>query len=66
MLGIVTHKRFEKDAKLAARRGLDLDKLWDIVDLLSRQVPLRARHKPHRLTGNWSSYMEHNTNDPMK
>ncbi len=58
MLKIKTHKRFEKDVKLATKRGKNTDKLWAIIDQLQASKPLAAKHRPHRLTGDWSPNME--------
>ncbi|MDR3423462.1 MAG: type II toxin-antitoxin system YafQ family toxin [Alphaproteobacteria bacterium] len=54
MLKLKAHRRFEKDVKQALRRGKDVQKLWDIVEQLQEEMPLAARHRPHRLTGEWS------------
>ncbi len=53
-----THKRFEKDARLASKRGKDMDKLWRLVAQIQADQPLAVRHRPHRLTGDWAPYME--------
>lgn len=55
---IKTTRGFERDLKKAGKRGKDLDKLWGIVDSLSRGEPLSARHRPHRLSGEWNRFWE--------
>lgn len=57
-LRLLTTKRFEKDLKLAKKRGKDLSKLWDIVERLLANLPLAQRHRPHSLTGKWSPAWE--------
>ena len=53
-----TTTRFERDLKRADRRGKNLNKLWRVVErLLSRQA-LDPRHRPHRLSGEWSAFRE--------
>lgn len=58
MRGLRTTKRFERDLKLAAKRGGNLDKLWAIVEQLVEGRPLEPRNRPHRLTGDWSPHWE--------
>ena len=41
--------RFRKDAEKAKRRGLSMQELEDVIDRLSRDEPLEARHRDHRL-----------------
>ncbi len=53
MYQIVTTGRFEKDVKLSAKRGKDLDKLKEIMCLLANGDALPARNRDHNLTGNY-------------
>ena len=46
-------KQFEKDLKLLIRRGKDENKIRDVMTRLIRQEPLEARHRDHKLIGNW-------------
>ena len=55
---LLTTNRFERDLKRSTKRSKNLDKLWEIVDLLLREQPLAARHRPHRLVGDWSGSWE--------
>ena len=55
---LLTTSRFERDLKRATKRGKDLDKLWSIVEALLSGCGLPARHRPHRLSGQWSAYWE--------
>ena len=58
MRSIKTTRHFERDIKRAGKRGKDLDELWRIVESLSRGEPLAARHRPHRLSGEWNRFWE--------
>jgi len=51
MYKIRTTKQFDKDLKKAQRRGKNLDKLWNIVKLLSENESLQDKHRKHKLTG---------------
>lgn len=51
-------RQFERDVKLARRRGRDLSKLWAIVECLTRGEALAARHRAHRLSGEWRNAFE--------
>ena len=58
MRSIKTTRHFDRDSKRADKRGKDLDKLWRIVESLSRGEPLAARRRPHRLSGQWNRFWE--------
>ena len=58
MRSIKTTRHFDRDIKRAGKRGKDLGKLWRIVESLSRGEPLAARHRPHRLSGEWNRFWE--------
>jgi mRNA interferase YafQ len=58
MRALRTTKRFKRDLKLAQRRGLDLDRLWAIVEALLRGEKLAPRHRAHRLSGDWERFLE--------
>ena len=55
---LLTTRRFEGDLDRAKKRGKDLNKLWTVVRRLMDEQPLEARHRPHRLSGNWSGAWE--------
>lgn len=57
-LRLRTTKQFERDLKTASKRGKNLDRLWTVVECLMNGEPLAARHRPHRLSGNWSPCWE--------
>ena len=50
--------RFKKGLKLAAKRGLDISLLEDIVVKLKSGIPLDIKHKDHSLSGNYKGYRE--------
>lgn len=55
---LLTTRRFERDLARAKKRGKNLNKLWTVVKRLLDEQPLEARHRPHRLSGNWSGSWE--------
>ena len=52
-----THQ-FKRDLKLARRRGKKLERLAAIIEMLAKDEPLTARHRPHRLIGDMEGYWE--------
>ena len=55
---LLTTTQFNRDLRLAKRRGRDLDKLWSVVERLLSEHLLDPRNRPHRLSGEWSSCWE--------
>lgn len=53
-----TTRQFEKDLRKARERGKSLDPLWAVVQAILEHAPLPARHRPHKLTGNWKGFWE--------
>ena len=45
----VYSSRFKKDVHLALKRGKDMDKLLNVIDLLVAGKPLPVRYKDHPL-----------------
>lgn len=58
MLDIVLSNQFKKDLKLMARRGLNLDLLENVVNILASGTSLDERFRDHALTGNYSGFRE--------
>lgn len=58
MLEIVLSNRFKKDLKLAAKRGYNLERLNDVVNLLAAQKKLPEKYKDHELIGNYVGFRE--------
>ncbi len=44
--------QFKKDLKLAKKQNRNLDKLFDVVDILANGGMLDAKYRNHELTGN--------------
>ena len=57
-LTLLTTTSFEKDLKRVTRQSKDLDKLENIVNLLSQEQTLPVRCRPHVLRGNWSGHWD--------
>lgn len=50
--------KFLKDLRLAKRRGLNMDELREVTDLLQEGKPLPIQYRDHSLTGNYKGYRE--------
>ncbi len=50
--------KFQKDLKLAIRRGLSIDDLRNVTDLLQAGKALPAKCRDHVLTGNHKGFRE--------
>ena len=50
--------QFKKDLKLAKKQGKDLNKLYDVIDLLAKGERLEARYRDHALTGDYKGTRE--------
>jgi mRNA interferase YafQ len=50
--------QFKKDAKRQQKRGKDLDKLLDVIDLLTSPKDLPVSLRDHTLTGNWKGWRD--------
>ena len=48
----------KRNVKLMRRRGKDLRKLTEVLDILARGEQLPARNKDHQLTGNLRDFRE--------
>jgi mRNA interferase YafQ len=51
-------RQFEKDVKLMARRGKNLNKLKILIRSLVEEEPLDPIHRDHKLIGNWQGRRE--------
>jgi len=58
MRAVRLSRGFERDLKLAQKRGLKLGKLWSVVDLIRHDQALQPRHRPHKLSGDWVGFWE--------
>ena len=48
--------QFKRDARLAVKRGKDMEKLRSLVLLLVKDGPIPANYKDHPLRGEWQSF----------
>ena len=58
MYNIRPTSRFQKDLKLAKRRGYDIDLMTDIIKKLALGEPLPAKNKDHDLSGDYVGFRE--------
>lgn len=58
MLDIILSNRFEKDLKLAAKRGYRRELLEKVVEQLARQEELAPNLRDHELSGNYAGFRE--------
>ena len=58
MLKIIYTTQFKKDYKLAQKRGVDVEELFKVIDLLQKQKPFPPEKKDHLLHGNYKGYRE--------
>jgi len=50
--------QFKKDLKLAEKQGKDLEKLFDVIDRLSKGEKLDLKFRDHLLSGNYGGCRE--------
>ena len=53
MLTVKYTNLFKKDYKLAKKRGLDLNLLHQVVEMLANNISLPNKYKDHYLLGNY-------------
>ena len=58
MLKIVSSNQFKKDLKLAAKRGLKIEKLREAVNTLARGEILNEKYRDHPLAGDYKGFRE--------
>ena len=56
MLKIRYSNQFKKDYKLIKKRGYDINKLKNVINLLAKGKNLPAKYKEHYLTGNYKRF----------
>ena len=49
---------FRKDLKVAKKRGLDMNELYAVVEMLRTDSPLPAHFHNHKLTSDYKDYWE--------
>lgn len=47
---IKTYKQYDRDVKLAVRRGLDMQQLLTVVDMLRKDEPLPPKYRRSTLS----------------
>ena len=58
MLKLITKGRFNREVKKFKKRGKDMNKLQQVIELLQKRIPLPAKHRPHKLHGEFNGYWE--------
>ncbi|HER34505.1 MAG TPA: type II toxin-antitoxin system YafQ family toxin [Halothiobacillaceae bacterium] len=58
MLAPVRSSQFKRDVKRLKKRGKDMAKLRELLDLLIRQEPLPEFYRDHPLNGNWKGFRD--------
>ncbi len=58
MLKIVPSNQFRKDLKLAVKRGLRIEKLQFVINVLARQEVLDAKYRDRGLSGEYRGFRE--------
>ena len=58
MLKPVYLRSFEREIEKAKKRGLDMSKIKTIIEALIEEKPLAAKHKNHKLKGDYVGYWE--------
>ncbi len=50
--------QFKKDLKLAKKQGKDLDKLFEVINILANEEKLDTKFKDHDLSGSYKGTRE--------
>ena len=58
MYPIVYTSRMKRDARLMQKRGKDMNKLVEVLDILSSGKTLPEKNQDHQLTGNLKDFRE--------
>ena len=53
MLKVRYSNKFKKDYKIIQKRGYDIKKLKEVINMLSAEKRLPAKYKEHYLVGNY-------------
>ena len=54
MLDPIYTKSFRKQYKQMKKRGVDIDKLVEVMNMIINEQPLPAKYKNHPLYGKWA------------
>lgn len=58
MLRAVTTNQFEQDIKLVKKRGKDLNKIFNLMQLLLNEEEIPTKHRDHSLSGTYANRRE--------
>jgi mRNA interferase YafQ len=58
MRSIEFGRTFKKDYRRMSRRGVKMNKLDAVLDVLRSDGKLEPRHRPHILSGEWKGFSE--------
>lgn len=58
MLEVVYTKQFRKEYRKMFKRGFDMSKLDNVVNMLKNEETLEPKHHDHNLDGSWKGYRE--------
>lgn len=58
MLNIEYSGQFKKDIKLAGKRGHDIDKLKQIINIIVNEYEIPDKYRDHALIGAWKNYRD--------
>lgn len=58
MCSIQFTNQFKKDLKLAKKQGKDLDKLFEVINILADEEKLDTKFKDHDLSGSYKGTRE--------
>ena len=58
MLKIRYNNQFKKDYKLIKKRGYNIEKLKEVINLLVQDKRLPVKYREHYLTGNYKGFKE--------
>ena len=50
--------QFKKDLKLLKKQGKDVDKLFEVIEILANGKKLKEKYREHNLTGNYKGTRE--------
>jgi mRNA interferase YafQ len=58
MLNLQITAQYKKDRKRAIKRGLPMNLLDDVLNVLIEQKPLAPKHRDHELVGGYTGFRE--------
>lgn len=55
---VIWTNKFKKDYKLAIKRGLQIEKLDNLIRLIANDQPIPKKYQDHELSGNYIGFRE--------